>query len=580
LAEAALRALVDSALAAGRTQRALEVLRESPALEALPSLLLLRARTLEQSGWKEAAAQDYQTLFYRFPLSEEARAAEQKLTLLSRELGPKLPAVPRAARTARAEALYFARRWPQVRTEYAGLALELSGAERERARLREAEARARAGLGIGAVSALKIEDADVEAERLSILVQLYRGQRQEAPMRAALERLLAGHADSRWADDALFAAAGYYWTNLDRARAAELYRRLFERFPESENARTAHWRVAWAAYLERGTEATALFEEHLKRFAGSPFTSNALYWLGRLAERDGNIPHARSFYILLADRFPQSYFAAQGRERLTALGAGPTNPAEVSLPSPPPARLQESPSADVAGRRARAEALRMIALDAEAEREFRAAFAASGSPALLLEAARAASDAGRIPAAISAARQAVPQLEARRWQDVPEEVWRLVYPMPYAEAIQQNAGRQNLDPMLVAALIRQESLFQSQAVSRAGALGLMQVMPRTGQQLARQLGLGYSRARLFQPEYNLRLGTTYLSRRIAGLERLEYALAAYNAGFSRVQAWRAERLYEEPAEFVESIPLAETREYVQIVMRNLEIYRRLYGKGS
>ena len=190
---------------------------------------------------------------------------------------------------------------------------------------------------------------------------------------------------------------------------------------------------------------------------------------------------------------------------------------------------------------------------------------------------RAAQGAGRYFPSITSARQAFPQLEARKMDEVPGDIWRLVYPLPYALSVERFSARAKLDPMLVAGLIRQESVFQRDAISRAGAVGLMQVLPSTGRGLARKLRIGYSRARLTEPDYNLRLGTTYLVELIQRQGSLERALAAYNAGEDRVALWQAERQFEEPAEFVQSIPFTETREYVQIVLRNAELYRRLYG---
>jgi soluble lytic murein transglycosylase len=105
----------------------------------------------------------------------------------------------------------------------------------------------------------------------------------------------------------------------------------------------------------------------------------------------------------------------------------------------------------------------------------------------------------------------------------------------------------------------------------------MQVLPSTGRALARRERLPYSRHRLFDPEYNLRLGTLHLADLVSSYGSIEKALAAYNAGEHRVSKWTAGGDYSEPAEFVESIPFTETREYVQIVMRNAEVYRRLYG---
>jgi len=104
----------------------------------------------------------------------------------------------------------------------------------------------------------------------------------------------------------------------------------------------------------------------------------------------------------------------------------------------------------------------------------------------------------------------------------------------------------------------------------------MQLLPKTARLLARQLRIGYSRSRLSDPGYNLRLGTVYLADLAKTWGSFEVALAAYNAGEDRVGAWRSGQSYAEPAEFVDSIPLTETREYVQIVLRNADTYRVLY----
>jgi soluble lytic murein transglycosylase len=134
--------------------------------------------------------------------------------------------------------------------------------------------------------------------------------------------------------------------------------------------------------------------------------------------------------------------------------------------------------------------------------------------------------------------------------------------------------------MIAAGLIRQESTFQADIVSHANAVGLMQVLPKTAKLLAKQLKVRYVKTKLFEPDYNLQLGMLY----IAGLLRMtgapEYALAAFNAGEDRIAAWRAERNYEEIAELVESIPFTETHDYVQIVLRNAEVYRVVYGPAG
>ena len=174
-------------------------------------------------------------------------------------------------------------------------------------------------------------------------------------------------------------------------------------------------------------------------------------------------------------------------------------------------------------------------------------------------------------------RQAIPQLEARRIADIPNDAWRAAFPLPYEPNVRSAAARNQIDPMLVAGLIRQESAFESKAMSHAGAVGLMQVEPTTARKLARELKVRYARIRLTDPGYNLQLGSRYLANLIQSFMTPEAALAAYNAGEDRVVQWTTGQNYLETAEFVESIPFTETREYVQIVIRNSQVYRTVYG---
>ncbi len=578
MTEQAVEALASNALDAREPQRALFALEAYEKTPEKPALLLLRARARELDRNASGAAQDYLTIYYRFPLSLEARSAGERIPPLSRSLGRAFPEVTAAERLARAEAFYQARRWKDARAEFERIVPRLSGADRERARLRTAQCRAELHGGPKVLDALKLEDAEADAERLYSLALEYRSRKQEAAMVAAIERAAARAPRSAWAAEALFLGGNYFWMHLDRARAAGYYRRVLEQESSGPAAVSSHYRLALFAYLEKAPETRAMFEEHLRRFPGSTYTTESLYWLGRNAERAGDAGLARAFFLKLAERYPQTYFGAQAREHLRQLGSANTDAVEVLdlIPAPPTLPTLNGPLPPVgAAHEERARALRSIAFDSSAEIEWRAGFAETGAARLMVNAAEAAIESGRYGAAIVMTRQAMPELEARRWEEVPLEVWRAAFPLPYSAAIRQAAGRQGLDPMLVAGLIRQESTFQSDAVSRAGAVGLMQVMPGTGKRLARALKISYSRAKLFQPEYNLKLGTRYLADLLKQLGSVEAVLAAYDAGEDRVAGWQAERPFEDIAEFVGSIPITETREYVQIVKRNAEIYRRL-----
>jgi soluble lytic murein transglycosylase len=162
---------------------------------------------------------------------------------------------------------------------------------------------------------------------------------------------------------------------------------------------------------------------------------------------------------------------------------------------------------------------------------------------------------------------------------VPMAYWQLIFPRPYWAQIEGDSKAQGLDPYLVASLIRQESEFNPEAVSRANAYGLMQLLPSTGKSMAKKEGeKHFATSELLDPSENLRLGTMDLKRSIDHYGgQIEYALASYNAGDSPVHAWIAKDDYKDVAEWVESIPYSETREYVQGIIRNRELYRAVYA---
>jgi soluble lytic murein transglycosylase len=157
--------------------------------------------------------------------------------------------------------------------------------------------------------------------------------------------------------------------------------------------------------------------------------------------------------------------------------------------------------------------------------------------------------------------------------------WQMLFPLPYKDAVFESARSRGLDPYYVAGLIRQESEFNPVAKSPASALGLMQLMPATGRMLGRKDGMGpVTTSLLFNPSVSIRLGTQYLRGQLDSWDGDWYrTLAAYNAGPGRVHQWLAWANFKEPVEFIESIPFTETREYIQAVLRNADIYRSLYA---
>ncbi len=584
--EQVLEALAVTAVETGHAQEAIAALEAYAVSSTKPELLLERAHAKQVARQFARAAADYQTLYYKYPLTDEAKAAASALSQLQRELRKEYPSPTLEMMEKRAQAFFDAKKWREARSEFEKLLAQTprdaANSTRQRAQLRIAQARVQLNASPALVATLTLTDPEIDAERHYALSQIWRTKKNEANMLAALSTVTQKYPASRWNEEALMAEANYFWVQLDRGRAAESYKRVLEAFPGGKNAQTAEWRVALVAYLGRRADADNLFQAFLLKYPTSAYTPNALYWLGRGAERAGNPAHARSFFHKAMDRYPQTYFGHASAERLAKIGPGEENPADFleRIPPPPPLRpLNEPIPAAATERWARAQALRTIAFDASAELELKFAFFATASPRLLLEAAQTAFDQGHFGAGMAYARIVVPNFEARKKEEVSPAGWKSLYPLPYETALRREAAKNCLDPYVVAGLIRQESTFQADAVSPKNAVGLMQVLPKTGRLLAKKLRLRFARDKLTDPEYNLTLGTVYLAGLIHDMGGPEQALAAFNAGEDRIAAWKAERSYEEIAELVESIPFTETREYIQIVLRNAEAYRMIYARS-
>jgi len=358
---------------------------------------------------------------------------------------------------------------------------------------------------------------------------------------------------------------------------------LQQRFPNGSRASYAHWKAAWLTLRQgRNEEAKQEFDEQIARYPAGNETSAALYWRARLAEEDNQPGMARAYYQKLADRYRNYYYAELGRQRLKKLpaAAGPSGPYPLLDRIPPlnaeKVVLSDPPSDDL--HLQKAELLGNGGLVDFAVRELQAA-AADGGNWAVAETAQLYLDTGHYDRAIEAMKHSLPSYFAVDIPDLPREYWEALFPRPYWTDLKKFSLANGLDPYLVASLIRQESEFNPVAVSRANAVGLMQLLPKTGKLVAHQEKLRrYNPSQLYTPAVNLQLGTRYFRGMVDQFGgSIEYALAAYNAGSDRVEEWLGQGKYRDAQEFVESIPFTETREYVQAILRNTSVYRQLYG---
>ena len=163
------------------------------------------------------------------------------------------------------------------------------------------------------------------------------------------------------------------------------------------------------------------------------------------------------------------------------------------------------------------------------------------------------------------------------------DVWTLRFPAAYAPYVWQNAWENDVDPLLILAVMRAESLYRHDAISRAGAMGLVQIMPTTGNLVAGLIGdRDFRVERLLEPEVNIRLGTFYLGQLMDrfGAEQFPLAVGSYNGGPHNVGRWLRPKVGVPFEDFVEEIQFSETRAYIKKVIEFYAIYCEIYGDGD
>ncbi|MBZ5607951.1 MAG: transglycosylase SLT domain-containing protein [Acidobacteriia bacterium] len=569
-------------LEAGQPGRAVALVEQHRSDLSEPQAELLLARGYEADGSGATAAAHYQKIYVEYPLSREASEAEAALT--------RFPAPDPAARLARALKLLDGGDRSRAAKELAAVAPQLSGPDLDLARVRIGVARYLARDYRPAYTQLTSFQAsapEAEAERLYYLMESARRLDRIDEMSALIERLSSSYPQSRWRREALVAAAGYYSAHNQPDTAESLYRTCSDSFSNQPESAPCQWKVAWTAYLRDPSAARSLFEEHLKKYPESDHASGALYYLGRLAESRSDWGAARVFYDALNNSFPNYYYAMLARERLQSASvraaARSTDASQFlnAIHLPERSSTNFEASAATQQRIDRAHLLAEAALDDLAAGELRFGARSDGqSNIMAVELAELANRHESPDQGIRYIKHYAPGYLSLPLDTAPQRFWRLAFPLPFRNQLEEYSRVNSLDPFLVAALIRQESEFNPKAVSRSNARGLTQVLPSTGRQLSRKLGIrGYTTSMLFSPDTNLKIGTYYLRALSDQLQgQWEAALASYNAGKSRVTTWMSAANFHEPAEFVESIPFNETRLYVESVLRNAEVYRRLYGQ--
>ena len=352
----------------------------------------------------------------------------------------------------------------------------------------------------------------------------------------------------------------------------EVLQRLRGLNPKDTSGTRYLWRLGWQAYAKRDYPVAIGYWSELESLY--PGTSNARsgrYWTGRSHEALGHETRALGIYREILSSQADDFYSRHARTRLDDSDRSATE-----SPSRPTEPWPEDPLLD------RARWLRSQSLYDLALHELDGQEPVAEHQAFCAEKALVLSHLNRRRDSIQALACAFPALGKAYQSIVPNDALQLYYPLDFRPIIEQRASDQSLSPYLVFAMVRQESAFDAEARSWAGARGLMQLMPATGREVAQRLGLSYSTSRLNEPDFSVRLGTRYFRQVLDMFDgNVELALAGYNGGPYRIKKlWRQAGRDPELDRFVEGLSLEETKTYVKRILLFEDSYQQLYSAGG
>ena len=401
--------------------------------------------------------------------------------------------------------------------------------------------------------------------------------------------------------------SGELWEEQDRFEEAIYnYSELQSRYPESEFAAEALYRAGLCSYRSAEyASALSLWQKLVDEYGASSFRPAALYWLGRASHTIGNDENAVAYLNRLQAAYPGTYYAVRGDEfRQTwsaklfqvpgqknmllslptadeqadaeawLLSWSPVQPAEGESVSELPETLAQD------GRLQRGVILWTLELTADASAQIRSLKSdINDSPLDLYRLGLLLQKKGMYRLAVSCFERVVELAPIEQRVSLPAFLLKLTHPFHFSDLLVAQAVELGVDPLLLFALVRQESSFEWHVQSWAGAQGLMQVMPATADWIALQLGWGdFSQHLIYRPFVNVQFGTWYFAHQLSSFNGdVVAALVAYNAGPGRAKRWQTAEMAVDDDLLLEYLPLDEPHLYVEKVYTHYNIYRQLYS---
>lgn len=427
---------------------------------------------------------------------------------------------------------------------------------------------------------------------------------------SSYKKLLNQFPQSKYIDDTLYRLGRIYYFLEDWQNAKNYYNRIINEYPSGDKLPEALWELGWLQY-RTGEHISSIntFSKLSASFKGSQLEEKALFWQAKNYQKLGEIDKAIQTYQTIINLNSYSYYTFKSRDILAELGTSveiskidtqlnPENPGHKNLvpevyknldsdymnsasstTTPTNQNSDTDANATKITHLVKAKELLNLELYTSASLEIEAgASELEENPIGILELSTLYLESKDFGNSVALIRKNYNKLRARLASPYKDYLYYLAFPYGYKDFVAMYSSQNNLDPLFVLAVIREESSFKADAVSFAGALGLMQIIPSTGKSIANQLGTkNFSQSMLLDPETNIKMGTFYLKQMLDNFDQNKYfALGAYNGGPRAMEKWVSSRGNMDIDEFIETIPYDETRNYIKKVMGSYHLYKLLY----
>jgi len=407
------------------------------------------------------------------------------------------------------------------------------------------------------------------------------------------QKLVELFPTSKYSDDALYRIGRIYSLKEDFKNAVSYFQRVSSDYPGGDKLPDALWELGLIQYRSGDyNSAKNTFSNYASSYKGSSLEEKGLFWQAKCCQKLGGKDKAAELYKKIIDLNSYSYYTFASGEMLAEMNEeaqieeintqlNPENPQIADIIPDIYDILEEDSYIETGEINHIDKAVELLKLEFfnSASLEIEAGSSEiEENPVRTLEIATLFIKSNNYSNSINIIHKNFKKLKSELNEPYTDYLYYLYYPYGYKEPVLKYSSQYNLDPLFTLAVMRQESLFEPDAGSYAGAQGLMQIMPATGEGIARQIGISnYNTDLLLDPDINIRMGTFYLRQQLDNFSQNQfYCLGAYNGGPGKMSGWISERGDMDIDEFIESVSYEQSREYIKIVMGNYYFYQMLY----